>query len=65
MTCIEKGDNVSVFPDMKKYFNVEVNNGKQEVVCNIELLQQYIDSEGFFGVASNVEDSAEETYNIV
>ena len=50
---------------MKKYFNVEVNNGKQEVVCNIELLQQYIDSEGFFGVASNVEDSAEETYNIV
>ena len=62
---IKKGDKVSVSQDMKQYFTVEVNNGKQEVICNIEKLQQYIDSEGFFAVASNVEDSAEETYNIV
>ena len=64
--AIKNGDqDVAVSQDMKKYFSIIDNNGKKEIICNIEQLQLEIDKEGFLAVASNVEDSAEETYYIV
>ena len=56
---------IKVSSEMKKYFSIIENNGKKEIVYNIDELQNKIDSEGFFAVASNIQDSAEETYYIV
>ena len=65
LQCIEKGEDVTVSSDMANYFTIVEENGTKQVYRNLEQLQLAIDKEGFFAVASNVEDSAETTYNII
>ena len=66
LNAIKNGEkDIKVSSDMKDFFTIIDNDGKKEIACNVEKLQLEIDQEGFFAVASNIEDSAEETYNII